>query len=403
MYSSARYLARYSTNALAVATVYDGSEIMSFIVNDIQYYLIPRLPKRLLEKYWLEIVNEWNPDLVHIHGTEFSHGMSLMTASPDSKFVISIQGLVSVYHRYFMGGMSNWEVLKNISLRDLVRGDTLFDARRDFYRRGEVEREYIRRASALIGRTNWDRAHVKAIRSSAPYYFCNESLRDEFYCPEKWSINSCRRHTIFLSQAATPIKGIHQVLKAVDILKDNYPDIQVLVAGNDIAKATRLTDRVKRSGYGRFVTRLIHQYQLQSHVVFLGTLQPEEMKKYYLSSHVFVCPSSIENSPNSLGEAQLLGVPCVASYVGGIPSMIGDHQAVKFYPFEEFEMLAETLQCIFNDDGLANSLAASGLADAERRHDRDKNLWQLISIYRDISLSGSQLRALDHKTTHMHS
>lgn len=387
MYGLANDLVQKSENQLAVATVYDGSQMKSFLVNDIQYYLIPKASEKLLAKFWLNIVDEWKPDLVHVHGTEYSHGMSLMRASPDFKFVISIQGLVSVCHRYFMGGMSNWDVFKNISLRDLVRRNTLFDARRDFYRRGKVELEYIRRASAVIGRTEWDRAHSKAICSTTPYHFCNESLRDEFYFGERWSIDTCRKHSIFLSQAATPIKGIHQVLKAVALLKIDFPDIKVTVAGHDITKTTSLKDRVKRSGYGRFVAHLIRRYQLQSHVVFLGTLPPEGMKKAYLASHVFVCPSSIENSPNSLGEAQLLGVPCVAAYVGGIPSMVSDDRAVKFYPFEEFEMLAEIIRGVFEDDCLANSLAASGYADAVKRHDRNNNLQQLISIYNHVELN----------------
>lgn len=46
------------------------------------------------------------------------------------------------------------------------------------------------------------------------------------------------------------------------------------------------------------------------------------MIEQYLKAHIFVCPSSVENSPNSLGEAQLLGVPCIGSIAGGIPSML---------------------------------------------------------------------------------
>ena len=45
------------------------------------------------------------------------------------------------------------------------------------------------------------------------------------------------------------------------------------------------------------------------------------MKERYLKSGLFVCCSAIENSPNSLGEAMLLGLPCVTADVGGIKSI----------------------------------------------------------------------------------
>jgi glycosyltransferase involved in cell wall biosynthesis len=39
----------------------------------------------------------------------------------------------------------------------------------------------------------------------------------------------------------------------------------------------------------------------------------KKMITEYRNAHIFICPSSIENSPNSLGEAQLIGVPVIAA------------------------------------------------------------------------------------------
>ena len=50
----------------------------------------------------------------------------------------------------------------------------------------------------------------------------------------------------------------------------------------------------------------------------------------YLKSNLFVCCSAIENSPNSLGEAQLLGMPYVASFVGGVPEIAGMNADVLY-------------------------------------------------------------------------
>lgn len=382
MYGLARDLANSEDVDLAVATIFPGAEFRSFCVNGIRYFLIPQQRgKAKLKDSWLKIVSEFAPDLVHIHGTEFGHGMMLMNACSSLKYVVSIQGLVSVYYRYFLAGLSVWEVLGNITFRDVVRWNTLFHAKHDFYKRGQVEQEYIRRANAVIGRTDWDRAHSQAINPKVSYHFCNESLRDEFYSGEKWSLGSCRQHSIFLSQAAYPIKGLHQVLKAVAQLKDSYPDILVEVAGYDITNAATLKSRLKRSGYGRYIDSMIRQYGLEKHVKFLGPLRADEMKKAYLRSNIFVCPSSIENSPNSLGEAQILGVPCIAAYCGGVPSMVENGKGAVLYPFDEYEMLSFIINKVFSENKFTEYLSENGAAEATVRHNRLNNLSILKNVY----------------------
>lgn len=389
MYGLAADLAKVVSIKLGVATVYSGSSIKSFSINGIQYYLIPREAKGLWRKsskvtHWNTVVNEFTPDIVHIHGTEYGHGMDLINSCPNLKFIVSLQGLVSVYHRYYLAGMSTGDVLRNITFRDIVRWDNLFLAKQRFYKRGLVETEYLRRANAVIGRTDWDRIHANAINPSIKYHFCNESLRDEFYSGESWSLEKCRRYSIFLSQASYPIKGLHQVLKAVALLKNEYPEILVNVTGYDITRSASLKDRVKRGGYGRYIGKLIRDLGLEKHVVFLGQLPANEMKREYLQAHTFICPSSIENSPNSLGEAQILGVPCISSYCGGIPSMVKDGVSAVLYSFDEYEMLASHIKKIFASPLISSKLSSNGSIEASSRHDRKRNLDTLKTIYEEV-------------------
>jgi glycosyltransferase involved in cell wall biosynthesis len=104
----------------------------------------------------------------------------------------------------------------------------------------------------------------------------------------------------------------------------------------------------------------------------------------YQKAHVFICSSSIENSPNSLGEAQLIGVPCISSYVGGVADMIDESKTGLMYRFEEFEMLSDNIRKIFSDDSLALYLSENGINEATKRHNQQTNLYQTISIYNAI-------------------
>lgn len=389
MYSLASDLVKIDGVELIVATVYSGKILRSFTLNDVLYYLIPaHQGANAVKRYWVEIVSDNNPDFSHIHGTEYGHGMALMESCPGLRCVVSLQGLVSVIHRYYLAGLSSWDVLKNITFRDIVRRDTLFHGKYDFYKRGLVEREYIRRAAAVIGRTDWDQAHAKAINPTVRYFFCNESLRSDFYTDEKWKIENKTSLSIFLSQAGHPIKGLHQVLKAVAFLKSEYPGVTIEIAGANIVDTSNWKSRLRLSGYGNYIRTFIREAGLESNIRFLGPLNANQMKKAYLRCNVFICPSSIENSPNSLGEAQILGVPCIASYVGGIPSM-NNRDSALLYRFDEPEMLALNIRNVFINDGLALSLSERGAAIARMRHDRSSNLIALSRIYSDMSVDSS--------------
>ena len=77
----------------------------------------------------------------------------------------------------------------------------------------------------------------------------------------------------------------------------------------------------------------------------MGLLPAEDIKQRMLAAHVSVVSSSAENSPNTLGEAMMLGVPSVAAYAGGMPSMAEDGREVLFYLLSLFScpsLLAET-------------------------------------------------------------
>jgi glycosyltransferase involved in cell wall biosynthesis len=373
---------------IAVATVYGGREYAFLDICGVKYYLLPcdnniRYNKSL-ERLWKDVFQSYMPDLVHIHGTEFPHGLACIHSSKDEKFVVSIQGLVSVIERYYYAGISLTSIVKNITIRDVVKRDTIIKAKKKFIKRGWYEKECIKKAGNVIGRTEWDKAHTKAINKSVVYYHCDEILRGEFYVAKKWDINNIKRNTIFLSQAGYPIKGLHQVLKAVSLIKDEYPDIRINIAGVSIIKIASIEDKIRTNGYGLYIKRLIKKLGLGENVIFKGLLNECEMIEEYLSTHIFICPSSIENSPNSIGEAQILGVPTIASYVGGIQDMIKHKETGILYRFEEVEMLSDYIRTILSDDSFAMKISSLSIVSAEKRHDRVTNSQKMVKIYKDI-------------------
>ena len=182
-----------------------------------------------------------------------------------------------------------------------------------------------------------------------------------------------------MSQAGYPIKGLHQVLKAMPLILRHYPDTVVRIAGGDITASGTYKEKLRLGGYGLYIKRLIKKYHLGGKVSFVGMMNAGQMKQEYLHANVFICPSSIENSPNSLGEAQILGVPCIASYVGGVPDMMRGNEE-NLYRFEEVEMLAEKVCRIFKEGAKQQDMRSIALD----RHNIRNNAEDLMCIYNNI-------------------
>ena len=335
-------------------------------------------------RFLAQIVDEEQPDIVHIFGTEFAHTLAMVNICYKKKieFVVSIQGLVSVYARHYMASLPA-KIQTGFSFRDFIKQDNLIQQQKVFSKRGELEVEALKKTPHVIGRTTWDKACVSWINSEAEYYFCNETLRDAFY-ENTWMLEGCEKHTIMTSQGSYPIKGLHFMLEAMPLILKKYPDTVLYVAGDNPTKAGSISQKLRQSSYGKYLIELINKYQLHNSVQFTGPLNEQEMCDRYVKSNVFVCPSSIENSPNSLGEAMILGMPCVASDVGGVTDMMKHEDEGFVYQADAPYMLAYYVCEIFANDDLAKKLSSNAKKHAIKTHDRKINTLRLQEIYNNI-------------------
>ena len=372
---------------LAVATVSSSVKDLTVLQGEIiKYYVIPKGKGNFkynpeYKKYWVQIEQDFCPEVVHIHGTEFSHGLAYLRACGSDKAVVSLQGISSMICRYYLSGMTKWDILRSITLRDLIKG-SLYTEKKGFKRRGESEITLFKEVRYAIGRTSFDKAHFLWANPNGQYFVGNETLRPEFYTGQ-WLYSDCVPHSIFISQLNFAVKGGHVFLKSLPSIIKKYPDVQVRVGGIDLTKSGgSIYDRLKMHGYGKMLLNIIKDNGLEKHVTFLGNLDADEMKKEMLNANVYVCPSSCENSPNSLCEAQMLGVPNVSAYVGGIPDLVPCKDCGELYRFEEYEMLAEIICGIFSTSATFDNSIMRKVAF--QRHDSKSNCEQLLNVYKKI-------------------
>ncbi|MCR4727454.1 MAG: glycosyltransferase family 4 protein, partial [Lachnospiraceae bacterium] len=300
--------------------------------------------------------------------------------TPD-RVLVGIQGVMEICKDHFFDGVPG-RVINRVTFRDFLKKDSLKEQREKYAQRAENEVMALKLIGNVTGRTPFDREFTAKVNLDAKYFFMNETLRKDFY--GKSAGEDVEPFSIFLSQGNYPIKGAHFMIMALSELKKDFPDARVYIAGDNITRHKSLKDRIRLSSYGKYLLELIKKYDLWDSVVFTGSLSAEKYAERLMRSSVFVCPSTIENSPNSLGEAMLLSVPCVAARVGGIPGIFDDGKDGILYTPGDVAALCDGIAKIWTDAEARESFVKSAKEHAERTHDPKANFLRLTEIYKEI-------------------
>lgn len=321
-----------------------------------------------------KVVHKVNPDIIHIHGSERFYGLLGARQLTLAPVVISLQGLLHEYvrPRHYFGVTTLRDIIATHDLFHLARWMGPLPAYFQVRRAAQRELEILRGNCWFMGRTDWDRTHLRAVNPKARYFDVPELLRAAFY-ESSWSLETAQRHRIIFTNADSFHRGVEVLLDALALLKREFSDISLALCGG-----------VEQLPYGKRLQKRIAKLGLQDVVEFLGRVNEIEMAAELKKAHVFVITSLLENSPNSLCEAQLVGLPCIASYVGGIPSLLEEGKTGLFFPPGDAAVLAERIREVFADDYKARALGDQARRIALKRHDRATVTQSVIETYRTI-------------------
>ena len=357
-------------------------------IDGAEYYSLPyssKTKKADLKSICKNIIEKFRPELIQIEGTEFPHAGAMLEAAKEAGIptVVSLQGILNGQYQYQCGGLQIDDMMFSRSAKNIAAAWILHLRKTRWYKkRLPYEAEVLSGSDHFIGRTTWDRAHAYAINPNAGYYKVNRVLRPPFY-QKNWSPDKMERHSIYVGNGYYALKGVHYVIMALPQLIREYPDVKVYVAG---ARPYYEGDRrpFYKKGYGLYLEKLVKDLGVKDHVVFTGSLKADEVADMLSRVNAYVLCSAAENSPNTLGEAMIIGTPSIAAYVGGVPDMAKDGEEALFYRNDDPALLAWAIKRIFDDDALALSLSEKAKKRAALTHDPERNARALIGVYSSI-------------------
>jgi glycosyltransferase involved in cell wall biosynthesis len=164
-----------------------------------------------------------------------------------------------------------------------------------------------------------------------------------------------------------PSKGQHVLIAAVDHLSKAGRKVCLRLVGNGIDQQS-LEREVKERGVG-------------GQVVFEGPVNQDRIRELYRKADLFVLASFAEGIPVALMEAMAMEIPCVTTFIAGIPELIRDNiDGLLVAASDEFA-LAQAIERLIDDPELRCSLGRAGRQRVIEKFNLDLNVAQLAAIF----------------------
>lgn len=378
-----RCLAEDPQMELATMTYANVPAPIAKTVNGVKHYIFPGGGKRLLftsKKTTVDcqyVLDDFQPDLIHLHGTEYSIAYSMVKMQPKQPILLTIQGILTRISQEYKGGLSWLDFCKASTWKQWLRLNAPPFAQVLFNKNAKRERYVLRHVTRVTGRTTWDKAVMQSINPELQYYRLNYNLRPEFYTDKTWSADTMQKHTVYTGAATYSLKGLHILIRAMEIVKRKYPDAILYVPGNSTSKKSS-------NGYERYIRKMIEKAGLTENVVFTGRKSAEEVLDTLTQVNVCVVPSAMEGASATVCEAMMIGTPSICAFRGGMTDLLKDGISGFCYDFPEYPVLAERICQLFEDEKLCCQFSELAKKDAQARHARADNYRNLKNIYLEI-------------------
>lgn len=340
-----------------------------------------KLPAAILNNI-KKILDEVQPDIIHIWGTEnyLSYGVAKM--SEGIRKVVFLQGIIGIHQRYKGGYLLNTKEYRaycgHISLTERIK-TTL---KKDYFQKQVPYEQYVlRNSQGVIIDNEFSEAYCKMVSSKLPCYY-RFLYPNTIFASQPWSYDTCTKNSIFTVYGSSADKGMHQLLKALVIVKKEIPDVKLTIPGPFACENGKLKPISQLSPYEKWMANYINKNGLSDNVYFPGKLTPSQMAENLRNSHMFVNPSCMETHALSLREAMTVGLPSVTSLCGSVIEYVNHNENGLIYRYEEYEMLAYQIKKVLLNREFSEKLSRNAQRTMTERHELHN--YRIMDIYLDI-------------------
>lgn len=272
-----------------------------------------------------KILRQIKPDLVHGIGTE--HIWPYVAVSSKYPAVVTIHGIMSNIGR-------------------IIKTDFLFQKQLFIF----LEKKVLKRCKHLISISPYVEQSLGEYTRANIYSVENPVAEDFFSLETKPSENK----DILLVGDISRRKDIMTSLKALIKIKKRRVNLKIV-------------GTVLEKKYYLQLLRFIEDSSMKERVVFKGFLLPQELREEYRTASMLVLSSIEETSPMCIAEAMAVGLPVVATDIGGVACMVRDEESGFLTAAGDAEGLARRIENLLDNPRLRDAMGKGGKEIAEKR------------------------------------
>ena len=284
-----------------------------------------------------------HPQVCHIHGTSlFAWLMYRELKRMEMPVVVTVHGLVRIE--------------KLNALKKCISAKKLFQ----YLYQGWVEKRFLSHLPVAIVDTEYVKSRVSQypIRRKPVMYVIPQGIDEAFF-----SLKCSKDSRMILSVGAIGERKGHLLsLKAFELAADKGMDAQLVIAGTIADKQ-----------YLEQLQNAIAQSKYKTLISLFTDLTDEALKQLYEKAHLFVLHSEEESQGIVFAEAMAMGLPIVATRVGGVPWVVGDGRNGLLCEYGDIEAFADNIQKLMSDTSLWQSMSGISSEAARTYH------WYIIS------------------------
>ena len=162
-------------------------------------------------------------------------------------------------------------------------------------------------------------------------------------------------------------KAQHILLRALRLLRDRGHDVRFTFVGDGPMRP--------------LVEQLIRELDLGDAVELAGAQNHDKVMDYYARASAFVMGSYAEGIPVVLMEAMAMEIPCVSTWITGIPELIRDNVDGLLVPPASAQHIAGAVERLIVEDGLAVRIGKAGRLRIDDQYNLAKNIPALSQVF----------------------